>query len=375
MVFPKEKIYDLKVLNRYINEKKIFKIDHPDLPISIYNYTRNTQYNNDWDEVTMAMRLTIIDDKGKVIAAPFNSKFFNYEEVRDKVPVKGDYVYVQEKLDGSLGLLFFYADKWHLATKRSFNSDIGIRGMEILRNTYTVMDQSFAREFSYAVEIICKESKNVVDYKNKNRVIFLSTSMNGTELHWTTALGVFNYNGIKKKDIVKTEQHMSFGESLYNSLKDKNEKNKEGYVLRFQPDTFRMKIKYEEYVRLHSLLTGVSNIDIWKHLKDGRDISELLEEVPDEFDKWVKGIVRDLGYHRYAIMERCGKIHDYFRYGKYNDREPEPSKEDFIDHLDNYAKVEPKIRALCLLIWDRKSTDRLVWKMIRPKEEKTFWKK
>jgi RNA ligase len=375
MVFPKEKIYDLKVLNRYINEKKIFKIDHPDLPISIYNYTRNTQYNNDWDEVTMAMRLTIIDDKGKVIAAPFNSKFFNYEEVRDKVPVKGDYVYVQEKLDGSLGLLFFYADKWHLATKRSFNSDIGIRGMEILRNTYTVMDQSFAREFSYAVEIICKESKNVVDYKNKNRVIFLSASMNGTELHWTTALGVFNYNGIKKKDIVKTEQHMSFGESLYNSLKDKNEKNKEGYVLRFQPDTFRMKIKYEEYVRLHSLLTGVSNIDIWKHLKDGRDISELLEEVPDEFDKWVKGIVRDLGYHRYAIMERCGKIHDYFRYGKYNDREPEPSKEDFIDHLDNYAKVEPKIRALGLLIWDRKSTDRLVWKMIRPKEEKTFWKK
>ncbi len=160
MVFPKEKIYDLKVLNRYINEKKIFKIDHPDLPISIYNYTRNTQYNNDWDEVTMAMRLTIIDDKGKVIAAPFNSKFFNYEEVRDKVPVKGDYVYVQEKLDGSLGLLFFYADKWHLATKRSFNSDIGIRGMEILRNTYTVMDQSFAREFSYAVEIICKESNH-----------------------------------------------------------------------------------------------------------------------------------------------------------------------------------------------------------------------
>ena len=101
----------------------------------------------------------------------------------------------------------------------------------------------------------------------------------------------------------------------------------------------------------------------------------MLEEVPDEFDKWVKGIVRDLGYHRYAIMERCGKIHDYFRYGKYNDREPEPSKEDFIDHLDNYAKVEPKIRALGLLIWDRKSTDRLVWKMIRPKEEKTFWKK
>ena len=77
MVFPGEKIYDLDVLDKYIKDRKIFKIDHPDLPISIYNYTRNTQYNNDWDEITMAMRLTIIDDKGKVIAAPFNSKYLS----------------------------------------------------------------------------------------------------------------------------------------------------------------------------------------------------------------------------------------------------------------------------------------------------------
>ena len=74
-------------------------------------------------------------------------------------------------------------------------------------------------------------------------------------------------------------------------------------------------------------------------------------------------------------MKQEKKIHNYFRYGKYSDRYPEPSKKDFIDHLDNYAKVEPRIRSLCLLIWDRLDTDRLLWKMIRPKEEKTFWKK
>ena len=199
MVFPERKKYDLKVLDKYIEENKIFKIKHPTLPISIYNYTRDTQYNLYWDDITIAMRLTIIDDDGYVIAAPFNGKFFNYEEVKDKVPVKGDYVYIQEKLDGSLGLLFYYNDQWNMATRRSFSSDIGIKGMEILRKNYTVMNHTFMREFSYAVEIICPESKVVVDYKKREDVIFLSASMHGTELHWTTALSIFKGMGIKKK--------------------------------------------------------------------------------------------------------------------------------------------------------------------------------
>ena len=374
MVFPERKKYDLKVLDKYIEENKIFKIKHPTLPISIYNYTRDTQYNLYWDDITIAMRLTIIDDDGYVIAAPFNGKFFNYEEVKDKVPVKGDYVYIQEKLDGSLGLLFYYNDQWNMATRRSFSSDIGIKGMEILRKNYTVMNHTFMREFSYAVEIICPESKVVVDYKKREDVIFLSASMHGTELHWTTALSIFKGMGIKKKHIVKTEQHFPFSESLYKSLKDKNKKNKEGVVLRFQPDTFRMKIKYENHVRLHALLTGLSNIHIWKHLKEGNNISEILGEVPDEFDEWVKKIIGDLKYHKYAIEERCGKIHDYFRYGKYNDRDPEPSKKEFLDHLD-FLELDPRIKSICINIWDRKNNDKILWKMIKPKEEKIFWRK
>ena len=54
--------------------------------------------------------------------------------------------------------------------------------------------------------------------------------------------------------------------------------------------------------------------------------------MPDEFDKWVKGTIRNLQYHKYAIEERAGKTHDYFRYGKYNDREPEPTKKEFAEH-------------------------------------------
>jgi hypothetical protein len=89
------KKYAIRTLNKYVNERRIERNPHPTLPIAIYNYSRETQFKNDWDEVTLDMRGTIIDDKGYVVASAFR-KFFNYEEVIDQVPVKGDYVYVQE---------------------------------------------------------------------------------------------------------------------------------------------------------------------------------------------------------------------------------------------------------------------------------------
>jgi RNA ligase len=365
------KKYPIRTLNKYVNEGKIERTKHPTLPISIYNYTRETQFKNDWDEITLSMRGTIIDDKGYVIASSFN-KFFNYEEVLDKIPTKGDYVYVQEKVDGSLGILFHYENEWHLASKGSFTSEQAKKGMEILRERYKFFDQVFMTHIAYIVEIIYPENRIVVDYGKKERIVFLSASEGGQELHWTTAFSVFIGSGIKKSDIVKCEQHFTFGTELYKSLKEKNIKNKEGFILRFQPDTFRMKIKFDEYVRLHRLLTNFSNVDIWEYLRDGKDINILLDKVPDEFDAWVRKTISDLQYHKYRIEERAGKIHDYFRYGKHNDRDPEPTKKEFAEHLE-FCKTETSIRSICFSIWDRKKYDHIIWKMLRPKYQKPFW--
>jgi RNA ligase len=316
------------------------------------------------------MRGTIIDDKGYVVASAF-PKFFNYEEVADKVPTRSDYVYVQEKVDGSLGILFHYENEWHLATKGSFTSEQAKKGMEILKEKYKFFDKVFLTHVTYIVEIIFPSNRIVVDYGNKEKIVFLSTSIDGEEQHWTTSLSIFNASGIKKKDIVKCEQHFSFSPDLYRSLKEKNIKNKEGFVLIFQP-YFRMKIKFDEYVRLHRLLTNFSNVDIWEYLKDGRDINILLEQVPDEFDAWVRKTINNLNYHKYQIEERAGKIHDYFRYGKYGDRETEPTKKQFAEHLE-FCKTEASIKAICFSIWDKKNYDTIIWRILRPKYQKPFW--
>ena len=378
----------LEILNQYVEEGWVVKNDHPSLPLSIYNYSRKTQYDGKWDDVTLQCRGVITDNAtGKVLVRPFK-KFFNYEELvgnkwkESQLPPMCDYVYIQEKLDGSLGILFNYEGEWIMATRGSFVSEQAIKGLEILKSKYNL--DSWLKHYGYLVEIIYPENRIVVDYGKKEGVVFLSTVMNesyewgpfdDSEQHWTVSRSIFKMNGIKKEDVVRTEQHFNFSDDLYKSLKEKNENNKEGFVIRFHPGNFRVKIKFDEYVRLHKIITQVSTYDIWEHLKNGKDISELLEKVPDEFDKWVKHTVKTLEYHKFALEERCGKSHDYFRYGKFNDVEPEPTKKEFAEHVKKYTN--PKLHGLMFAIWDgnRKRIDEILWKLIKPEYSKPFWQK
>ncbi len=363
--------YNIDILNGYIVKGLVVRQDHPTLPLSIYNYSRTCQYDSMWDEITLACRGLILDNEGNVVASSF-AKFFNYEELLwpNKIPEKGDYVYVQEKVDGSLGTLFYYNDEWHLATKGSFTSEQAVKGMEIIKSKYNL--KAFMPDMVYICEIIYPENRIVVDYKGKEKVVFLSVTSKGEELHWTTAQAVFKASGIPKEDLVKTEQHFVFGPELYRSLKAKNEVNKEGFILRFQPGNFRMKIKFEEYVRLHRILTGFSSKDIWEMMSKGENLEPLLERVPDEFDKWVRNQILSFNYGLYRIREHCGKIHDYFRYGKYNDVDPQPSKKDFALHLEA-CNVEPGYRSICFAMWDGRPYEHIIWKLMKPKYEKPFW--
>ena len=288
---------DIATLNTYFENGLLSKQSHPSLPLTIWNYTDKVQYDGVWDDVTLQCRGLITENvTGSVLVRPFN-KFFNYEELVGKgfIPSKGDYVYIQDKMDGSLGILFNYDDEWVMATRGSFTSEQAIKGLEIVKSMYFL--DSWLKEYAYLVEIIYPENRIVVDYKGKEKVVFLSVVLNegwkwkptdDTELHWTTATMILSSNGVKKSDIVKTEQHFNFSDELYQSLKEKNEKNREGFVLRFQPGNFRMKIKFEDYVALHKIMTNVSTTSVWEVLSSGESMDNLLKGVPDEFYNKIK---------------------------------------------------------------------------------------
>jgi hypothetical protein len=94
-----------------------------------------------------------------------------------------------------------------------------------------------------------------------------------------------------------------------------------------------------------------------------------LKDVPDEFYKKIKMYVADLRYNHYRYGDYAYKIYSYFRYGKYGDRNPEPSKKEFALHLEE-CKTHPKIKALCFLMWDGKNTDKVIWNYLKPEYKK-----
>ena len=369
--------FDLEILNQYVKDGWVERNDHPSLPISIYNYSRKTQYEGKWDDITLKTRGLVLDTEGNVIAKSFD-KFFNYEElvgnkwVESKIPNEPFEVF--EKMDGSLGILFNYNDEWILATKGSFTSDQAIRGIEILKK---YRYEKLIKGFTYLFEIIYPENRIVCEYDFEDLILLaVVDNKDGYELrihddniHLEGIRFRNLYNNLGFKVVKKYD-----GVRDYSELKSKISQNAEGFVIKFESG-LRMKIKGEEYVRLHKILTELSTYDIWEHLKNGKDVMELVERVPDEFDKWVKEQVRALKYGHFAISGYCGKAHDYFRYGKYNDVDPEPSKKEFAEHLKKV--VDPNLHAIMFAMWDGKTdkADELIWKLIKPKYSKPFWQK
>ena len=343
--------FPLAKLDDYTKRGLLFKQTHRSLPLSIWNYTPNVQYGDLWDDVTLACRGLVTDNRGNVVARPFN-KFFNLEE--NKHTPTSDFE-VFDKMDGSLGIMFKYNGEMICATRGSFTSDQS-KWMTDFAQKYNYQD-IIVDGFTYLFEIIYPENRIVVDYNGEERLVLLGiiNTETGEELPHNELFEGFDV--VKKYDGVRD----------YSELKGKVEQNSEGFVVRFSNGQ-RVKIKGEEYLRLHKIMTNVSTTGVWEFLSNGGDINEFLKDVPDEFYAKVKSYASTLSYGYFQVSEYCGKAHYNFRYGKYSDREVEPTKKEFAQHV--MENGHPPYRAVMFAMWDGKPYDKLIWNIIKPE-----WKK
>lgn len=347
--------FDINILNDYIQKGLVVKNDHPTLPLSIYNYSRTCQYENKWDNITKSCRGLILDKDGNVIAKSFD-KFFNLEEhSTEEIPNEDFEVY--EKLDGSLGILFWYQGKWILASKGSFVSEQALKGKQILNSKYNV--EPIPKGYTTLLEIIYPENRIVCNYGDDEVLVVLSMISNasGKELDYDSLLKINEETGlpvVKKYDGIED----------YKTLKSLISKDREGYVVRFR-NGFRVKIKGEEYVRLHRILTEFSNVDIWEYLKDNKNLDELLDRVPDEFDSWVRNTIKD-------IKTEYEKLDNEYKWiFKVLMRSPQSeSKKGFAEHAKNY-----KHSGILFKMFEDKEYSHYIWKQIRPIYSKPFWQK
>jgi len=339
-------------LQKYIDDKYISVQKHPTEDLYIYNYTQRAQFDRVWTEETMMCRGLILDGSGKVIARPF-SKFFNLEEaivMGDQLPLT-DFT-VQEKFDGSLGILYWINNQPFLATRGSFISDQARVGTEILQG-YRMYFEELNRKFTYLFEIIYPENRIVIDYAGRRDLVLLAVldTETGEEQNLYNECSGFPFAGYVD------------GVEDYTTLAKRAEANKEGFVIRFANGK-RYKVKFEEYVRLHRLITGVNARRIWDLLRNDQPLDELLERVPDEFFKWVKDM-KDKLENEFEVIEQVISS-DIFERVK-----DLPTRKDQAIAIMKDPE-DRKYSSVVFKMLDGEPYSEIIWKMLRPAHETPF---
>lgn len=256
---------------------------HPSAPLTIYNYTAKAQYDRMWNETTLACRGLICNDAGDVVARPF-SKFFNLEQI-ESLPNESFRVY--EKYDGSLGILYWMNGEPFIATRGSFDSEQALRATAMLRAFDTAQ---LNRDYTYLFEIIYPENRVVVNYGSWCGLVLLAVieTKSGNEMP-------IHLDGEPVFAQFPTATLLQ-GVHSVSELKQLKRSNSEGFVVHFSGGA-RVKVKMDEYVRLHKLLTGISEkMILEEYLMTGVDLKPLLERVPDEFYDWVYEVVQRFIY-------------------------------------------------------------------------------
>jgi RNA ligase len=360
---------DERALHDHIAAGHISKRHHPDAPLHLFDYTPKAQFERVWTAETIACRGLVVHDDGRVWARPFG-KFFNSGEHHDggqTTPGAGNPIAalpihepfeVFDKLDGSLGIAYRHPGTQQIciSTRGSFSSEQAIHASALVRDRHRELDVEIAENETWLFEIIYPSNRIVVNYGDRDELVLLAIIDTQTGLdrplpgpdRWTGPT-VSRHDNLQDWKALVDQQSRSgrFGDDA------------EGYVVRFASGV-RAKIKFDDYLRLHRLVTGVSSITIWEHLSAGLPFDEILDRVPDEFFEWVKHTADALRAEYDTIESDCRRL---------NDR-PE------VDRVDRKATAQffadKPHRAVLFKMYDSQSYDALIWRLIKPEFSRPF---
>lgn len=259
--------------------------------LCLYNYTEQCTFDRAWNDVTKSSRGIVFEaSTGKVVAFPF-PKFWNYSELMGTSDEKCGMLETKkelirclkenesyscfEKMDGSLGIIYFYKDKWRVNTRGSFESEQAVKALEILKK-YNM--NSLYEGITLLTEIIYPENKIVVNYGQEEKLVLLGAYWTNEqeEVEYDELLNLGKFIGMP---VVK-KYHYTIEEML--SLQKTLPKDSEGFVVRFQSG-LRIKIKGDEYFRIHKMISRMTPIAFWEFMKDGKVNVDYLQELPEEY--------------------------------------------------------------------------------------------
>lgn len=348
------------IMDGYVNVQR-----HPTLPLRILNYSQSAQYAGLWCDGTIDFcRGLIIDDENTIVARPFK-KFHNFntssipETLEENLPKTTPFV--TEKYDGSLGVWFSYQGEWGIATRGSFTSDQAKWATEHYRRGIGEgLFRRFDGEFNTPLfEIIYDRNRIVCKYDFEGLVLLaMINKKTGAEMHHEDVSDLAMSHGFR---VARRYRLKNLQDCLI-----ENEKNREGYVVSYpvgeDKPPVKVKVKFQDYVRLHKIITGVSPKAIWELVSLGKKF-EGLDECSPEFQSWATQWITKLHREHSEIVLRAESV--------YIDRPvhfPGNSQRAYRGVCaDYFLREAPDISSILFSRLDGKDPSMAIWKMVKPR--------
>lgn len=282
---------DQHELNQLVMDNMISARMHPEAPLTILNYTHHAQASGDWSNETLRKCRGLIYnyDTREIVAVPWQ-KFFNYGDPNTGELRESEPVIVTDKSDGSLGILYHTPDgRIWVATRGSFTSDQALHATEWLRTR--MPDLTWGKWLTPLVEIVYPENRIVLNYGDRDTLILLGSVMTSNVDNLITYIPpestrrAIEWEG----DVTQTFE----AESLAEALALPPRENAEGVVVQFITSGKMVKVKQEDYLRLHRILYSLSNKFIWEQIiaSEGECAFTLDPEIaallPPEILEWI----------------------------------------------------------------------------------------
>lgn len=344
-------VLDMQALDKAIEGGYVREQTHPALPLRILNYTEKAQYERAWDAVTLNCRGLIVNSDGEIVARPF-AKFFNYSEHPEGTFDLRSRVAVTDKWDGSLGILYPTPDGHAIATRGSFTSEQAQHATRVWQERYaeiTEVDQ----DITWLFEIIYPGNRIVCDYGDMDDLVLLGGVEIETGHH--VRPGFFVYDGPST-----TTFHY---DTLAEALAAKPRPGAEGMVVRLNdtrwPARFGtlIKIKQDDYVRLHRLVTGLNARVVWEALGEGKSVADICEPLPDEFHDWVKDVAERLTAKAERVLSLATAKHEAILLALGD----EWTRKDYAA-----LAAQSEHRAWLFMLLDGKDPAAKIWRTLRP---------
>lgn len=344
-----DQLVDVPDMEREIAEGYLNRRFHPDDPdLATVGYSDKCQFDNHWTGTTRALRGVIYRvSTGEVLARPF-AKFFNYgQESGAQYALYVPLFWVDEKHDGSLGIVYQGPDDIAVATRGSFESEQALHATALLRaqkERMAVYANMLQAGQTPLVEIIYPENRIVLDYGDRDELIDLGTV------------------SIQEGRFAPPRDEAPAHTSLHSLLADVHRPNAEGWVAWIDPWT-AVKIKQEDYIALHRIVSSLTEKEVWRQMMAGT-IGEFMEALPDEFHDWARDAQRD-------ILKRREKV-EFAVQGAYRKvmkglpRGLDPSSPEYRKEFALLATQTNWSRFLFAYL-DRRDTSEMFWKAVEPK--------